>query len=203
MKTDESIPERLNISCLPEEIYVSYEPFLSDLTDVDKDLLQNQSGRNLIKQMASLFLEEDEIHILTQKNEKPKAFCDQREVSASFSHTKDGVAGAMSFVYNVGCDMEILNRKVHPRLIDRMKSDGESEKLYERIDPLRIWTLKEAALKMIGTGFRKPMNSVQISLVDKNEFDIVFDNGNRAKICSFQYKYHWISVCYQDGFAKP
>lgn len=199
---NESTPKRLRIPCLPEEIYVCYEPFETYLTSIDKDLIQNQSGRNLIKKMADLFLEEKQMQVLTKKNEKPQAFCDEREISVSFSHTRDGVTGTMSFIYNVGCDMENLNRQVHPRLVDRIRNRGESDKLYANIDPLRLWTLKEAALKMIGTGLRKPMNSVQISWFDKNQFDVVFDNGKRAKICSFQHQEHWISICYQDGFAK-
>lgn len=203
MKTYESIPERLQIPCLPEEIVVSYEPFETDLTGIDLDLLQNQSGRNLIKNTASLFLEEIDIQILTQKNEKPRAFCNEREVSVSFSHTNDGVAGAISFFYNVGCDMENADRKVHPRLMDRLKNQGESDQLYLNVEPVRIWTLKEAALKMIGTGLRKPMNSIRISLIDKIRFSVAFDDGKRAKICSFQHHEHWISICYQDGFAKP
>lgn len=196
MKTKKPHPVRLDAACLPKNIYVSYEPFETDITSVDPDVLQNQSGRNLIKDMADEFLDEEVIQILTQKNEKPKAICEGREVSVSFSHTKDAVAGAMSFAYNVGCDMENVNRSVHSRLIDRMKHNDEKTDLYDKIEPVRVWTLKEAALKMIGTGLRKPMNSVRILMTKPEMFDVEFDDGKRAKICSFQHQDHWISVCY-------
>lgn len=196
MKTNKPHPVRLDAACLPKNIYVSYELFETDITSVDPDVLQNQSGRNLIKDMADEFLDEEEIQILTQKNEKPKAICEGREVSVSFSHTKDAVAGAMSFAYNVGCDMENVNRNVHARLIDRMKHNLEKADLYDEMEPVQVWTLKEAALKMIGTGLRKPMKSVCISKIESGVFGVEFDNGKRAKICSFQHQDHWISVCY-------
>lgn len=197
MKTKKQYPVRLDVACLPEKIYVSHEPFETDIRSVDPDVLQNQSGRNLIKEMAGEFLDEEEIQILTQKNEKPKAICEGREVSVSFSHTKNAVAGALSFAYNVGCDMENVHRTVHPRLVDRIKHDDEKASLYDELEPVQVWTLKEAALKMIGTGLRKPMKSVRISMIESGVFDVEFDDGKRAKICSFQHKKHWISVCYR------
>ncbi|WP_234572330.1 4'-phosphopantetheinyl transferase family protein [Rhodohalobacter sp. 614A] len=196
MKSKKLYPIRLDINCLPKNIYVSYESFEAGMKGVDSDLLQNQSGRDLIRDMAVEFLEEEEIQILTQKNEKPKAICEGREVSVSFSHTKDAVAGAISFEFNVGCDMENIHRNVHDRLINRMKHIDEKADLYEKLEPVQVWTLKEAALKMIGTGLRKPMKSVRILMKDPGFFDVEFDDGKRAKICSFQHKNHWISVCY-------
>ena len=97
----------------------------------------------------------------------------------------------------VGCDMESASRKVHPNLVKRMKHPDESSALYNKFEPVRIWTLKESALKMIGTGLRKPMRTVCVSHLNQNIFEVEIDNGNRAKICSFIYEEHWISVCYQ------
>lgn len=161
-------------------------------------MLQNESGRLLIKRMSNQFLAADEIKIFTVKNEKPEVHCDGKEISVSFSHTKDGVAGAVSKIFNVGCDMEHANREVHPRLMDRMKHKDESETLYDESETIKIWTLKESALKMIGTGLRKPMNSVHISSIEENHFGVQFDDGKQAKICSFQHQHHWISICYQE-----
>lgn len=198
MKTKESTLHRLTEACLPESIYVCFEPFETDIKKQELDVLQNQSGRLLIKRMSDHFLGANEIKIFTEKNEKPEMHCDGKEVSVSFSHTDNGVAGAISNLMNVGCDMEHADRKVHTRLVDRMKHQGESEKLYESLEAIKIWTLKESALKMIGTGLRKPMNSVRISLLEKNQFDVLFDDGKEAKICSFQHQNHWISICYQE-----
>lgn len=197
MKSKEPYPIRLDVSCLPKKIYVSYEPFDLQTNFINPEVLQNQSGKNLIKDMASLFLDYEDVRILTKKNEKPKAYCGDREVSVSFSHTDGGVSGAMSFNYNVGCDMENIHRTVHPNLVERLRHESEHDSLYENITPVRIWTLKEAALKMIGTGLRKPMRGLNITFISEGEFEVEFDDGKRAKICSFQHRNHWISVCYR------
>jgi phosphopantetheinyl transferase len=197
MKTNEPVPNRLIELCLPDEIFVCYEPFETDIKKEELTVRENQSGRLLIKRMSDYFLAADEINIYTKKNEKPEMHCDGREISVSFSHTTDGVTGAISNQFNVGCDMEHTDRKVHPKLIDRMKHDEELASFYEETDAIRIWTLKESALKMIGTGLRKPMKSVWIKSLDGNQFEVLFDDGKEAKICSFRHTDHWISVCYQ------
>lgn len=198
MKTEKSPLYRLVKPCLPDTIYVCFEPFETDLKKTDVDVLQNQSGRLLIKKMSGHFLATDEIKIFTEKNEKPEVHCDGKEISVSFSHTNDGVSGAISNEFNVGCDMEHTDRKVHPRLVDRMKHHDESANFYEKTDAIRIWTLKESALKMIGTGLRKPMKSVRITPINENHFEVQFDDGKQAKICSFKHHHYWISVCYQE-----
>lgn len=164
---------------------------------MDFTILENLSGKSLLKKMGAAFWKEEDLQVVTQKNEKPKAFLNESEVSVSFSHTNGGVSAAISKSFNVGCDMEVVGRSVHPGLLERIKNSRENGALYRDVAPVRIWTLKEAALKMIGTGLRKPMNRVQIRFVNENEFDVEFDDGKQAKICSFQYKDHWISVCYQ------
>jgi phosphopantetheinyl transferase len=98
--------------------------------------------------------------------------------------------------------MEPCGREVHPRLAARMKHTAENEVIYSEIKPIRVWTLKEAALKQIGTGLRTPMNSVKIEVLNDSEFRVEFDNGKQAKICSFQHKDHWISICYHNNAVK-
>jgi phosphopantetheinyl transferase len=78
-----------------------------------------------------------------------------------------------------------------------MKCNNEIDQLYNESEPIRIWTCKEAALKMIGTGLRISMNGVHLKKISEDLFEVEFNNGKRAKICSFQHRDHWISVCYQ------
>lgn len=162
----------------------------------DRDLQEAITGAKLIKQLAKKYLEESITEFISEKYEKPKAFINDQELSVSFSHTKLGLSAGISKTFNVGCDIELVNRSVSPSLLARMRCPFEGEMLYKKADPIQIWTLKEAALKMIGTGLRKPMNSITISLLDESLFDVDFGNGKRAKICSFKHKSHWISICY-------
>lgn len=191
-----SLAKRIRHIALPDEIVLSCEL----ITDVDesknRDEVESVAGAVLIRSMAKKYLAVNHLEVYTPKSEKPKAFVGENELSVSFSHTKDAISAAISFDYLVGCDIECFDRSVNPELVTRMKGENETMELYE-IEPIRIWTFKEAALKMIGTGLRKPMNSVNIYQTDLNLFEVEIDNGIRAKICSFRHKNYWISICYQ------
>ncbi|PWN07047.1 4'-phosphopantetheinyl transferase family protein [Rhodohalobacter mucosus] len=190
--------EQIQHHGLPEEILSGYEPLRVETSGGDIDTSQSITGTLLIKKIADRCMDVSRIDVYTEKYEKPKAFIGSREVSVSFSHTTDALAAAVSEKYNVGLDMESMGRPVHKRLAERMKHFEESPLLYEQNEWIRIWTLKEAALKMIGTGLRKPMNSVSIIQMDKYGFSVQFDDGMRAKICSFPNHGHWISICYRQ-----
>lgn len=192
------MPQRIEHADLPGEIIVSYEKLHDETNLSDKDLKENINGTLLIRKIAEIYFSEPEIEVITKKYEKPRAFVNGNEISVSFSHTRDALSLGMSKQYNVGCDMESIERKVSPLLIDRVRCITESEELYKHVKPIQIWTLKEAALKMIGTGLRKPMNSVSIKMIDLSNFDVEFSDGKRAKICSFQHQNHWISICYHN-----
>lgn len=188
---------RITHSGLPEEIIVSFELITGGSKSDDHDEMEAISGSTLIRRLAKKYLSVKELEIYTPKNEKPKAFIGDNELSVSFSHTKNAISAAISFDYIVGCDTEMLNRTVNPSIIDRIFCENENRSLYDNGDAIRIWTCKEAALKMIGTGLRKPMNSLRIEKIDDFLFDVDFNDGKRAKICSFKHRDHWISVCYR------
>ncbi|MCC5941704.1 MAG: 4'-phosphopantetheinyl transferase superfamily protein [Balneolaceae bacterium] len=190
------MPKRILHHHLPKEIILSYVHLDNVQETTDRDLQEATTGAKLIRQLAKKYLDESITDFISEKYEKPKAFINSQELSVSFSHTKLGLSAGISKTFNIGCDIELTSRSVSPSLLARMRCPLEGEKLYKKADPIQIWTLKEAALKMIGTGLRKPMNSVNISMLDESLFDVDFGDGIRAKICSFQHKSHWISICY-------
>lgn len=188
---------RITHSGIPEEIILSFELYTGVLKSDDHDEIEAISGSTLIRRLANKYLSVRELEIYTPKNEKPKAFIGDTELSVSFSHTKSAISAAISFEYIVGCDIEHLDRKVNPSIINRIICESENRKIYDECDAIRIWTCKEAALKMIGTGLRKPMNSIRIEKISEYMFDVDYNDGKRAKICSFQHRDHWISVCFK------
>lgn len=137
------------------------------------------------------------IDIIAKKHEKPRAYINDAEVSVSFSHTQTGLALVVSESFNVGCDIELIKRNVSPLLIGRIKHEDEDNSLYEKLPVVQIWTFKEAALKMTGTGLRNPMHNVKISQASDGQFDVEINNGIQAKICSFQHHQHWVTICYR------
>jgi phosphopantetheinyl transferase len=191
------LPELIEHPSIPDQVIVAYEPLTIETTGGDRDTSESITGTLLLKRMADQFLNGKTIDVFTRKYEKPQAFIDGEEVSVSFSHTDDAIVAAISTSLNVGVDMEAKSREVHERLATRMKSKDEKSTLYEGNSLIRVWTFKEAALKMIGTGLRKPMNHVTVSIENEHHFNAEFDDGNRAKICSFIHQDHWISICYK------
>ena len=190
------MPERILHHHLPDEIIVSYVHLKRKEERSNKDINESITGTRLITKLAQMYLDAPLTEVISKKYEKPKAFINGLEISVSFSHTKSGLSAGISREYVVGCDIELTDRKVSPSLLARMRCPFEGEELYRKTDPIQIWTLKESALKMIGTGLRKPMNSVTVTLLEPSLFDVEFSDGKRAKICSFRHKHHWISICY-------
>ena len=165
--------------------------------------VESLSGRELLKMLISDAYGEGEQSYTTLKYEKPSAKLGGSVISVSFSHTAKSVAGIISKKWVVGVDMESVTRTVNDRLAKRMKHADESFKLYENNPIIKVWTMKEAALKAIGTGLRKPMNSVRIKPVEKHQFSVRFDNKIKAEIASFQIWDQWISICYiRPEFTK-
>lgn len=75
----------------------------------------------------------------------------------SISHTKRHVFCALSD-RPVGLDAEEMDRKVELRLAERILSESEKRRYEDAADKkaflLRLWVLKEAAVKLTGEGLR-------------------------------------------------
>lgn len=188
---------------LPKTIFICYDKVnpVKDAHSVES--AESESGRKLIEEMVVRKLEKATPKIITEKYEKPRAFIDGEEISVSFSHTNGVVSGAISRDYIVGLDMESTQREVHPRLAKRMAHPKENSSLYEQYPAIQIWTLKEAALKAIGTGLRNPMNSVLLKQIEDSYFSVEFNDGRKAKIRSFQISDQWISICFFKLSTRP
>ena len=87
----------------------------------------------------------------------------------NLSHSRYGVAVAVSAAHEVGIDLEEI-RPHHQRLSKRYCTKAEQALIDDSKDPtselIRIWTAKEAAAKRLGTGIDKdfrniPTNGVQ------------------------------------------
>ena len=80
-----------------------------------------------------------------------------RELYVSISHCRTAVAVAVSNRGPVGIDVE-SRRRIGEGLVERVCSDAEKAEVRASADPtmafLRLWTRKEAALKLRGTGIR-------------------------------------------------
>ncbi|MEV7088424.1 4'-phosphopantetheinyl transferase superfamily protein [Streptomyces sp. NPDC093085] len=90
----------------------------------------------------------------------------------SLSHTGTLLAVALSRLGPVGVDAERAGRRTLPELAERICAPAELRALTalpvrERAEALiRLWTLKEAYVKALGTGLRVPLRHIAVPLRD-------------------------------------
>lgn len=119
-------------------------------------------------------------------------FADGIHLSAGISHSHGALVAVLSETHEVGIDLEPVHRSVHPRLMQRMAHPRESA---GELEPIRLWTIKEAVLKLTGSGLRVPMNSLHVVPVTADLFD-VSDTNRTFRVVSFQYETFWLSVAW-------
>jgi len=101
----------------------------------------------------------------------------------SLSHSGDRVLLATCADRPVGADVEAVGRDV-----DRIRRLilHPAEPQVEGLDLLRVWVRKEAALKAIGLGLKRPMTTLDVSATDSGMRvrDIDADHGYVAAVCT-------------------
>lgn len=182
----------------PEGLYVGEADVPNGVVQPEGSIhsVESESGRKLLRLMIDRRFNHAKPHFRTPKYEKPIARVGKDVISVSFTHTKTGVAAVASARWVVGIDMEWAGRVASPHLSERMKHPAEPLKFYENHPIIQIWTMKEASLKAIGTGLRKPMNSVCLEQVSEHLFSVTFFNGTIATLCSFPLNDQWLSICF-------
>ncbi len=123
-------------------------------------------------------------------NEYGKPFLKGGGYNFSVSHSGDYVAFAGGAASETGVDIQIADRADH-RLAERFFTKEEYAAICAAPSPerefFRIWTLKEAYVKMLGTGMATPFNSFNVLTEDF------------AKIsCSRDFGDFFLSVCSRD-----
>lgn len=156
---------------------------------------EKAAGRSLITDIVGERLGEESLKIESAENQKPFASYKGRPVQISIAHTRNMICGAVSERKRLGIDLEPVQREVDPRLRKRILHQNES-KVLQNTSTLQLWTIKEAALKWLGSGLRTDMNSVHVVSAENPLFHMKFPDGRYAMVCSFEYRSHWISIAY-------
>lgn len=142
-------------------------------------------SRWLTRQLAeNIHKNPEEIVIRKEATGMPVGKDKQRSYHLSISHTGDYVGVALSLDRRVGLDIEKIHRKISPNLRHRILHDDEQEMLKAN-STVRIWTLKESVLKLIGLGLRQSMNEVIIYPYLNNSFRTEW-KGSEIRIYPFQ-----------------
>jgi phosphopantetheinyl transferase len=147
--------------------------------------------------MEHLSIDTDKVQLDKEKGGKPFASYGDKYFFVSFSHSQELVFCAFSETMDIGVDTELLSRIIPKRVVDRVL-DRSERKVLEDLEPLEIWTLKEAAVKCLGTGLRTNLNEVNISIEKNGEISARFNNDKFIEICSFRETDHQIALAYHS-----
>jgi len=172
-------------------------------TRKEKDKTEKTLGWLMCRMEASLRYGVHPAEVRIDFHEKGKPFFpDFPNFKFNITHGGNIIAVAFCDEQEVGIDVENNNRKVNLQIAECHFTSAEAEflrKTPEQQRPhafLRLWTIKEAYLKMLGTGLLRPLDSFEIQ---RNGDKInIYENQMLQNCTIFQDETdekHIITVC--------
>lgn len=145
---------------------------------------------SLLKKLIKEELKSDEISVYNLPSGKPVAKAKEKEIFVSITHSGDFVACAIADT-SVGIDLE-AKREIKPEFINRVLSEAELEFVKESDDFqtafLKIWTAKEAYLKLTGQGL-SAFNKAEVLPILRGESDFLLESIiEQSYVCTVIYK---------------
>lgn len=153
------------------------------------------TARHLFYEMAAkLFDEYHQVKLMKSELGKPYAKLDDTHLYVSFSHSKKMVMCALSTTKDIGIDIERSNRPSSDELLKRMLCPEEHH-LIDELEPMELWTIKEAAVKRAGIGLRLDLHKVKIHK-KANRIIIRFNDEKTFEVRSFKSSEHTVAVVF-------
>jgi phosphopantetheinyl transferase len=164
----------------------------AEITNRDRQREYATSRHTLIKLsrtlgVSKLSIDKDELG-------QPYGLAGEEKYYISVAHTNRTVFCGITTANAIGLDLEPLDREVPHRLRSRILHPDEESAIRE-LELIRLWTIKEAYIKLRGQGLRLNMNEVEI-LEKDGAYWTELNNDKRAKICSFQSENNWLAVAH-------
>ncbi len=156
---------------------------------------ESEAGKRLVHQLAARLLEGDQFEMKRRDSGQPYGVIGRRELGVSIAHSRFLCLAGINFHGNVGVDLEPVDRLPHPGLRQRITSPLDAG--CDELETIRLWTIKEAALKWCGTGLRVAMKSVMVKQLEESFFKISIENIS-ALLISLQYQQHWVAVAFDQ-----
>jgi phosphopantetheinyl transferase len=153
---------RADIPHIPEDVAFAMAPCAGgELTD---PALRSDISRSLFSHLAErMGFAHTDIAVEKESSGRPSVIAGDERWGASITHTRGMIACAVNRSGSIGIDLERTDRSEHPALRKRMLSAGDSPDLIDRFSTIQLWTIKEAVLKLYGTGLRVPMKNVSLA----------------------------------------
>lgn len=152
------------------------------------------SSRTTLKKISGQLGVGGKFEILKDELGQPYGKTKDQKYYVSIAHTDDLVFCGVSAEQPIGIDLEPEKRSVPSKLEHRI-SHPDEQNIEDWIPAIRLWTIKEAYIKLRGQGLRLNMNEVHIEQETEHLFSKINDD-KRAKICSFRSKENWLAIAY-------
>ncbi|PAU95520.1 hypothetical protein CK503_00195 [Aliifodinibius salipaludis] len=152
------------------------------------------TSRITLKEMSQKIGDSPYFKIRKDELGQPFGKTSSQKFFVSIAHTDDYVLCGLAGAHPLGVDLEPVDRTVPTKLRPRITHPKEND-LANEIPLIRLWTIKEAYIKLRGQGLRMNMNEVQITRESDRMFAKI-NNDKRAKICSFRLKNNWLAVAF-------
>ena len=146
--------------------------------------------------VAEVGIKSDQMQLLKEESGKPYAMNGEEKLHVSFSHSKSLVMCAISPIQDIGLDIEKENRTIKPEIIRRFLNINDWDAVGAE-DPIRLWTIKEAAVKCLGTGFRTNLNELELATKNGSVFSAKV-GSNIFNVFSFSELNHYIALAYKQ-----
>lgn len=118
----------------------------------------------------------------------------------SISHSKKWACCALSDrVHSVGVDIEPVSRRIPEQLRRRFLHINEREKnqcLAEQEPVIKLWTLKEAVVKLLKTGLRTNLNSFVLKRLDQNLFKVQNHIKPEIQVVCLKKQEHFVALAF-------
>ena len=153
------------------------------------------SSRLLLKKLSGeLGVVKGDFRILKDDLGQPYGQDRSQQYYVSIAHSTEDIFCGITENDAIGVDLEPVDRSVPERLRPRILHPGEND-LFGRMDLIRLWTIKEAYIKLRGQGLRMNMTHVLVTK-GSSDFEVELNNDKTAKICSFQAGNNWLAIAY-------
>lgn len=158
---------------------------------------QHVVGRGMVRKLLTLRTDVDPAEVVLDRGEKGKPFV-VAPVAANrpfnVSHTEGMVLFAAVDRGAIGVDVERLSRKTDVGLAERYFAPAEVDYVFSVRNPeqrmeafLRVWTLKEAFIKAIGTGLTMPLGDFAFEQIDALRPRVRMLNPNLTDAGNWQF----------------
>jgi 4'-phosphopantetheinyl transferase len=143
--------------------------------------------------------EEKQIQISYNNNGKPFVYGDP-DLRFSVTHTQGLVVLGISYQFEIGVDVEHLNRKVDFEKVSGLLFTANEFELFKKADPdsqqesfINCWTRKEAFFKATGLGLTSPLEQLEITFLKGEKPGIIAAKWHEDE------KYSW----FLESFDLP